>query len=155
MKTAAKFSVQLTIDCTNPQLMVEFWSYALEYIPEPAPAGHTSWRTYWQAMGVPDNELPPGAGDIPESIIDPTGHGPRIWFQQVPESKILKNRWHFDLKVSGGRDAPMDTRIERVKAAAEDLENRGASIINIHDLPAMGHFAIAMQDPEGNEFDVV
>ncbi len=81
--------------------------------------------------------MPPGAGDLPESIIDPDGRGPRIWFQQVPESKTLKNRWHFDLKVGGGRGVPMATRVARVGE------------------PAMGHYAIAMQDPEGNEFDVV
>ena len=143
--------MQLTIDCAHPQLMVEFWAEALGYVQEPPPAGHASWRAYWQDMGVPDEELPPGSGDLPESIIDPTGRGPRIWFQQVPESKTMKNRWHFDLKVGGGRGVPLETRVERVGAMAA----RGAVVLGIHDEPYMGHYAIAMQDPEGNEFDVV
>ena len=147
--------MQLTIDCAHPQLMVEFWAEALGYVQEPPPAGHASWRAYWQDLGVPDEELPPGSGDLPESIIDPTGRGPRIWFQQVPESKTMKNRWHFDLKVGGGRSVPLETRVERVRATAERLASRGAAILGIHDKPSMGQYAIAMQDPEGNEFDVV
>lgn len=127
MDMTTNMTIQLTIDCANPQLMVDFWGEALGYVPEPPPAGHASWRGYWQDMGVPEEELPPGAGDLPESIIDPDGRGPRIWFQQVPESKTLKNRWHFDLKVGGGRGVPMATRVARVGAAAERLTARGAS----------------------------
>ncbi|MGX1749945.1 VOC family protein [Glutamicibacter protophormiae] len=155
MDMTTNMTIQLTIDCANPQLMVDFWGEALGYVPEPPPAGHASWRAYWQDMGVPEEELPPGAGDLPESIIDPDGRGPRIWFQQVPEPKTLKNRWHFDLKVGGGQGVPMATRVARVGAAAERLTARGALILAIHNEPAMGHYAIAMQDPEGNEFDVV
>ncbi|MER8024030.1 VOC family protein [Glutamicibacter protophormiae] len=121
MEATPEMTMQLTIDCAHPQLMVEFWAEALGYVQEPPPAGHASWRTYWQDLGVPDEELPPGSGDLPESIIDPTGRGPRIWFQQVPESKTLKNRWHFDLKVGGGRSVPLETRVERVRATAGRL----------------------------------
>ncbi|WP_120991039.1 VOC family protein [Arthrobacter sp. AG1021] len=155
METTPEMTMQLTIDCAHPQLMVEFWAEALGYVQEPPPAGHASWRAYWQDLGVPDEELSPGSGDLPESIIDPTGRGPRIWFQQVPESKTMKNRWHFDLQVGGGRGVPLETRVERVGAAAKRLVARGAVVLGIHDEPSMGHYAIAMQDPEGNEFDVV
>ncbi|WP_331715360.1 VOC family protein [Micromonospora auratinigra] len=95
------------------------------------------------------------ATDIPESIIDPAGRGPRVWFQQVPEPKVAKNRWHFDLKVGGGRDVPLDVRAQRVKATAERLVKAGATLLRIKDEPDMGLYAAAMQDPEGNEFDVV
>jgi hypothetical protein len=30
-------------------------------------------------------------------------HGPSIWFQVVPETKIVKNRVHLDIHASGGR----------------------------------------------------
>lgn len=96
-----EMTVQLTIDCSDPQRMVTFWAEALGCVPEPPPGGHATWRAYWAAMGVPEAELPAGAGDIPESIIDPAGRGPRVWFQQVPEPKVAKNRWHFDLKLGG------------------------------------------------------
>lgn len=46
-------------------------------------------------MGVPAEELPTGASDNPEPIVDPAGCGPRVWFQQVPEPKTAKNRWHL------------------------------------------------------------
>ncbi|WP_313812823.1 VOC family protein [Glutamicibacter sp.] len=33
---------QLTIDCNNPQAMVDFWAPALGYVPEPAPEPHAT-----------------------------------------------------------------------------------------------------------------
>lgn len=148
-------SWQLVIDCTDPRTMVEFWSQAMHYIPEPPPTPHTTWREYWQAMGVPDNELPPGVGDVPESLIDPQGRGPRWWFQQVPESKSIKNRLHVDLLVGGGRSIPFEKRKITVNSEAERLVALGATIRSVMDLPEMDHFAVCMADPEGNEFDVV
>ena len=136
-------TVQLTIDCSDPQRMVAFWAEALGYAPEPPPEGHATWRAYWAAMGVP------------ESIVDPAGHGPRVWFQQVPEPKTVKNRWHFDLKVGGGRDVPLDIRAQRVRATVERLVKAGATVVRVKDEPDAGFYATAMQDPEGNEFDVV
>ncbi|MFF8611561.1 VOC family protein [Streptomyces sp. NPDC015350] len=150
-----EMTVQLTIDCADPQRMVAFWSEALGYVPEPPPAGHATWREYWVAIGVPEEELPAGAGDIPESIIDPAGRGPRVWFQQVPEPKTIKNRIHFDLKVGGGRDVPLEARTQRVTAAVERLVEAGAGVVRIADEPDMGQYAVLLQDPEGNEFDVV
>lgn len=148
-------TLQLTIDCTDPQKMVTFWSQALGYVPEPPPAGHATWRAYWTAAGVPESELPAGAGDVPESIIDPAGRGPRVWFQQVPEPKTTKNRWHFDLKTGGGPDVPLDIRTQRVKTTVERLVKAGATVLRIKDQPDAGFYATALQDPEGNEFDVV
>ncbi len=150
-----EMTLQLTIDCSDPQRMVAFWSDALGYVPEPAPDGHATWRAYWSSMGVPAEELPPGAGDVPESIVDPAGRGPRVWFQAVPEPKAAKNRWHFDLKVGGGRDVPLEERTRRVEATVERLVEAGATVLRIKDEPDAGFYAAAMQDPEGNEFDVV
>ena len=146
-------TLQLTIDCADPHRMVVFWAEALGYVPEPAPDGHATWRQYWLAMGVPADELSDGAGDFAESIIDTTGRGPRVWFQQVPELKIAKNRWHFDLEVGGGRGVPLDVRRERVQAAVERLVGAGAAVVQLRD--EAGSYVAAMQDPEGNEFDVV
>ncbi|MFF4198347.1 VOC family protein [Nonomuraea sp. NPDC001831] len=53
---------------------------------------------------MPEDEL--GEGDCNDSIVDPEGHGPRIWFQQVPEAETVKNRLHLDVKV-GGKRAPV------------------------------------------------
>lgn len=35
-------TVQLTIDCSDPQKMVTSWAEALGYVPEPSPGGHTT-----------------------------------------------------------------------------------------------------------------
>ncbi|GAA1669888.1 VOC family protein [Glycomyces endophyticus] len=147
---------QLVIDCADPQRMVAFWAGPLGYEPEPPPEGHASWRAYWAAMGVPDEELPPpDAGDVPDSIVDPAGHGPRIWFQQVPEPKSRKNRWHLDLKPGGGRSVPLEERRRRVDAAVAGLVDAGATVLRVMDRPDQGQYAVALHDPEGNEFDVV
>ncbi|MYS32535.1 MULTISPECIES: VOC family protein [Streptomyces] len=150
-----ELTVQLTIDCADPRRMVAFWAEALGYVPEPAPDGHATWRAYWEDMGVPAEELPPGAGDMPESVVDPTGRGPRVWFQCVPEPKAVKNRWHFDLKVGGGRAVPLEVRKERVDATVRRLVEAGATVARIREVPDMQFYAAAMLDPEGNEFDVV
>ncbi|MFC8538599.1 VOC family protein [Streptomyces sp. NPDC057249] len=148
-------TVQLVIDCSDPQRMVAFWGGALGYVPEPPPEGHASWRAYWEDMGVPEEELPPGSGDLPESIVDPAGHGPRVWFQRVPEVKAVKNRWHFDLKAGGGRGVPLEVRKQRVDAAVARLVEAGATVAQVREVPEMDFYATAMLDPEGNEFDVV
>lgn len=76
-----------------------------------------------------------------------------MWFQQVPEPKAARNRWHFDLRVGGGRDVLLEIRAQRVRTTVERLVQVG--VLRIKDEPYMGLYAAAMQDPEGNEFDVV
>lgn len=150
-----EMTLQLTIDCADPRRLVAFWCEALGYVPEPPPGGHATWRDYWADMGVPEEELPAGAGDSPESIVDPAGQGPRVWFQQVPEPKVAKNRVHLDLKVGGGRDVPLAVRTQRVTATVERLTKAGATVLRIMDDPGMEYYAVVLQDPEGNEFCVV
>ncbi|CAM5428493.1 hypothetical protein SAVIM338S_02428 [Streptomyces avidinii] len=147
-----ELTLQLVMDCANPRLMVAFWSRALGYEPELPPGGHPTWRAYWQDMGVPAEELPEGAGETPESIVDPAGRGPRVWFQQVPEVKAGKNRVHLDLKV-GGRDAPLEVRTRRIDEKVGGLTAAGATVLRVMDEPE-GFYAVVLQDPEGNEFCV-
>ncbi|TXL91386.1 VOC family protein [Streptomyces sp. NBC_01725] len=152
--TNSQVVLQITIDCADPQRLVPFWIEALGYVPEPPPGGHATWREYWSDMGLPEEELPEGAGEIPESIVSPDGVGPRVWFQQVPESKVVKNRVHLDLKVGGGREVPLAVRKERITAKADRLTAAGATVSRVMDEPGMDYFGIVLQDPEGNEFCV-
>lgn len=145
---------QLTIDWADPETLVAFWCEALGYVPEPPPDGHATWRAYWTDRGVPEADLA-GMTDRPESIVDPTGKGPRVWFQQVPEPKGTKNRLHVDLKVGGGRDVPAAVRRERVTAAVARLTRAGATLVRLTDEPDPDHYAALLRDPEGNEFCVV
>jgi hypothetical protein len=73
---------QLVLDCADPGLLARFWAAAMGYVLEPPPAGFATWDDWWRDVGVPEEELAGGA----DSIIDPDGGGPRIWFQLVPDA---------------------------------------------------------------------
>ena len=143
---------QVVIDCHEPRRLVQFWGSAIRYRPEPPPPGFAGWREYWRSIGVPEEEI----RDVtsPESIDDPNGEGPRIWFHAVPEAKTCKNRLHFDIRASGSRDLPLATRKDQVEGEVGRLVALGA--IRLETLYEEGddHYAVAMADPEGNEFDV-
>lgn len=141
---------QIVIDCKHAAHLVEFWCQALGYVPEPPPKGFSSWVDYYTKIGVPKEELT----EEYDSIVDPDGKGPRIWFHVVPESKIGKNRLHFDLGVSGGFGVPLNIRKERVEAEAARLVNVGATRLETLEQEGLEHYAVAMADPEDNEFDI-
>lgn len=145
---ATKFTI--AIDCADPDRLVRFWTEALGYTLMPPPEGFDSWWAFWKSKGLSDEENYPGN----DAIVDPSGAGPRIWFHQVPEKKVVKNRLHLDLHESGGREVPLETRRKRVDAAAERLVKIGASILEVMDEPEINHYAVLMQDPEENEFDI-
>lgn len=142
---------QITVDCADPNTLAEYWAEALGYNLQEPPGGFGSWREYWISVGVPDDE----AEDGYDAVIDPNGEGPRIWFQQVPESKSIKNRLHFDVLVGGGRSVPLEERKRRVIEEVERLKALGGTVRAVMDNSEYDHYAVGMDDPEGNEFDVV
>jgi|SRR5680860_1197295 len=140
--------IQITIDCADPALLTRFWATALGYVVPDPPAGFDDWTAYWRSVGVPEDEL----GDGDDSLVDPDGVGPKLWFQPVPEGKVVKNRLHLDLDVGGGRDVSLETRKQRVDAEARRLAAAGASTLRVLDTEAIDHYAVVMADPEANEF---
>jgi hypothetical protein len=142
---------QIVVDCADPGRLARFWAEALGYRLQDPPAGFADWREFWLSVGVPEDEAGDGGSD---SIVDPDGVGPRIWFQQVPEAKAVKNRLHFDIGVGGGRDVPIETRKERIEAEADRLAAAGAVRVRALSQEGVDHYAVAMRDPEGNEFDI-
>jgi hypothetical protein len=140
--------IQLVIDCADPALLTRFWATALGYQVPPPPEGFDTWRAYWVKVGVPDDELDDGD----DSLVDPDGAGPRIWFQKVPEGKVVKNRLHLDLDASGGRTVPIEVRKERVIAMAERLIAAGATRVRVLSEEGLDHYGELLNDPEGNEF---
>ena len=140
--------IQVTIDCADPGRLARFWADALGYRLEEPPDGFASWQDYWVSRGLPPEEVEDGY----DSIVDPDGVRPRIWFQPVPEPKVVKNRVHLDLGVSGGRQVPLPTRRRRVDAEAERLVAAGAARLRVLSEEAVDHYAVVMADPEGNEF---
>jgi 4a-hydroxytetrahydrobiopterin dehydratase len=92
-------------------------------------------RPFWKAILAYADEA---GDDGPEDpIVDPDGHGPAIWFQQMDEPRPQRNRIHFDISV------PHDAAPNRIAAA---LEN-GGRILSDRRAPAFWVLA----DPEGNE----
>ncbi|MEO8330397.1 MAG: VOC family protein [Candidatus Nanopelagicales bacterium] len=143
-------TLQITVDCVDAQILTRFWMYALGYELEHPPGGFLDWKSYWLSRGMPEQELE--GAELPDSIIDPSGEGPRIWFQQVPEPKVVKNRLHLDLDISGGRDVPLDQRRERIDAEVKRLQEAGAAAQRVLEVDGADYYAVVMQDPEGNEF---
>ena len=143
-------SYQLVIDCASPEPLARFWAEALHYVIASPPAGFGSWDDFYRSIGVSEDELGIGA----DRIEDPEGEGPDIWFQVVPERKSIKNRLHIDLHASGGREAPLETRRERVEAEAARLVALGATRKHAIVEEGLDHYAVALSDPEGNEFDI-
>ena len=96
---------------------------------------------FWaQALG---QELDPGAGKQFASIglHDSDRTEPRWCFAQVPEGKSAKNRMHADLIAPD------------LEAEVERLIGLGASRKADIDMGSMRW--TTLQDPEGNEFDVI
>jgi hypothetical protein len=143
-------SFQLVIDCASPEPLARFWAEALHYVLSPPPTGFETWDDFYRSVGVPEGELGGGV----DRIEDPTGAGPRIWFQVVPESKTVKNRLHLDIDATGGRATPLEIRRARVEAEADRLAALGATRLRTVGDASTDHYAVAMLDPEGNEFDV-
>jgi hypothetical protein len=141
---------QIVMDCKDPARLCEFWQQALGYVLAPPPVGFENWEDYFRDLGLPPDEISTG----PDRIEDPSGAGPPIWFQVVDEIKSVKNRVHVDLAVSGGRGIPLETRKERVDAEAERLSRLGATRTGEFSEEGVDHYAVAMLDPEGNEFDI-
>ncbi len=141
---------QLVIDCANPDRLARFWKEALHYEFKPAPEGYASWDDFYRALGFPEEDLDLGE----DRLRDPQGGGPDIWFQKVDDVKTVKNRLHLDIGVSGGQDVLGPEREARVRAEAERLVSLGASVVRELAEPGDDHYAIAMSDPEGNEFDI-
>jgi 4a-hydroxytetrahydrobiopterin dehydratase len=91
-----------------------------------------SIRPYWKAvLGYADE---PGAGN---GLVDPSGQGPAVWFQQMDAPRPQRNRIHFDVSV------PHDEAHQRLQATVE----AGGKLI--YDAKAPAFWVLA--DPEGNE----
>jgi hypothetical protein len=96
--------------------------------------------------------LPPEHQGSAFACIDPSGVGPRLFFQRVPEGKVVKNRLHLDVRVGTGLVG--EERLAALEAECARLVTLGA--VRVRLLPADGdnESCLVMQDIEGNEFDL-
>ncbi|MEX1281510.1 MAG: VOC family protein [Acidimicrobiia bacterium] len=139
--------IQVTFDAADPPALGAFWALALDYVEQPPPDGHDSWDAWCEAMGIP-----PERRRDAHAIVDPTGAGPRVFFQRVPEDKVHKNRVHLDVSVSGGPTASLENRRPLVDDKVAELVAAGATQIARFDRE--DDYWVVLADPEGNEFCV-
>jgi hypothetical protein len=148
MPTAAPMKVQVVFDAAEPRRLAEFWALALGYTEQPPPDGFGSWEDFGRSIGMPEEQW----GDR-AAVVDPSGAGPRIYFQRVPEGKTAKNRCHLDIEAgaASGSDDPHVRRAAR-DAHVNLLAHHGGQVLRYLDEP--GGSCVVMADPEGNEFCV-
>ncbi len=106
--------IQITFDCADPAGLAAFWVEVLGYRPQEPPAGFASWEQALAAMDVP-----PERHDDAAAVVDPTGSGPRLFFQRVPEGKRAKNRVHLDVRAAPGLEG--EARMAALEQEAERL----------------------------------
>jgi hypothetical protein len=138
-------SIQVTFDCADPDRLASFWATALGYRKPDPPEGYATWPAFLAAQGIPEDQW-----NAASAIEDPEGRGPRLYFQRVPEPKVVKNRVHLDVNVGGGRLVPVEERRALVDAAVDRL--RGVGATPLRPVEEHGEYWVVMADPEGNEF---
>ena len=79
-----------------------------------------------------DRALPPEHQGSAFACIDPSGAGPRLFFQRVPEGKVVKNRLHLDVRVGTGLVG--EERLATLEAECARLVALGA--VRVRLLPA-------------------
>ena len=137
--------VQVTFDCGDPAALAAFWAEALGYRLDPPPPGFGSWDEALEAWGVP-----PERRNDRSAVSDPKGHGPRVFFQRVPEGKTAKNRVHLDVRAAPGLVG--DERMAALETECARLLSLGATRLERFEPDALAAGPVVMQDPEGNEF---
>ncbi|MFF3730013.1 VOC family protein [Streptomyces sp. NPDC002476] len=126
MASVKKF--QVTFDCAEPERVARFWCEVLGYAVTLPSEGQGSWA----------------------ACSDPTGEGPRMYFQRVPEGKVVKNRVHLDVRVGTGLVG--EERLTTLEAERDRLVALGAVCVNVLYADEENESCIVMQDIEGNEF---
>ncbi|AJF65562.1 VOC family protein [Streptomyces vietnamensis] len=140
---AAIREVQVTIDCAEPARLAEFWCEVLGYVLPPVPEGFATWSEYHRSLSF--EEQP-----VYFACSDPTGAGPRVLFQRVPEGKVVKNRVHLDVRA--GKGLVGDERLATLEAECARLVKLGATHLYTQYADGENESCITLQDPEGNEF---
>ncbi len=146
--------IQVTFDAHDPKALSSFWRDVLGYV-HPGPPGVdlpegadplAAWDDFLERMNVPKERR-----NAASALEDPDKRGPRIFFQQVPEGKVAKNKVHLDVRNAPGLVG--DERMAALEAECDRLVALGATRVSRSEPdPPMSHGFIVMQDPEGNEF---
>src|SRR5690625_5269548 len=147
-------TIQVTFDAHDPRSLSTFWRDVLGYV-HPFPPGEkptvgadplAAWDEFLEGADVPQH-----LRNSSSALEDPDGVGPRIFFQQVPENKVAKNRVHLDVRTAS--DLRGEERMAALEGECERLIGLGGTRLERHDPePPTSIGFIVMADPEGNEF---
>ncbi|CAN5827700.1 VOC family protein [soil metagenome] len=117
----------VVFDCRHPAGLARFWAGVLEGY-QVAPYDDAELERL-ASLGVHDIE------DDPTVLVEGPEGAPRLFFQRVPEAKVVKNRVHLDLRCDD-----VDAEIDRLVALGATVAVNQPN----DDLVVVG-------DPEGNE----
>lgn len=134
---------QITFDCADPERVARFWCEVLGYVVPPPPEGFGSWDEF-------NDSLPSEHQGSAFACTDPTGVRPRLFFQRVPEGKVVKNRVHLDVRVGTGLVG--EERVAALETECARLIKLGASRVRLLRADEHNESCLVMQDVEGNEF---
>lgn len=125
----------VVFDCVDAAPLARFWAEALGWSVAPYDERELERLA---SKGIYDPE------DDPSVMVEPPGDGdlPVLYFTEVPEEKVVKNRVHLDLAAEGS----LEDEVQR-------LEGLGAHVRNWAE--DSGSTWCVMLDPQGNEFCVV
>lgn len=119
----------VVFDCRHPASLARFWASVLDGY-EVAPYDEAELQRL-REQGIDDPE------DDPTVLVwAGPGVAPRLFFQQVPERRITKNRVHLDVLA------------DHTESEVERLVTLGAQVLTRYSSWT------TLTDPEGNEFCV-
>ena len=119
----------IVVDCSHPAPLARFWAAVLDgYAVAPYDEAE---RQRLRSQGIEDPE------DDPSVLVEAGPDRPRFFFTLVPEPKTGKNRVHLDLVAD-------DHAAELAR-----LTGLGARVVAELDRWT------TLEDPEGNEFDLL
>ena len=126
--------IQVTFDARDPRALSSFWHEVLGYV-YPGPPGVdlpegadplAAWDDFLAQAGVPEEQR-----NTASALQDPEGQGPRLFFQQVPEDKIAKNRVHLDVRAAPGLQG--EKRMAALEAECGRLVALGATRVRRYE----------------------
>jgi hypothetical protein len=138
------FDFQVTMDCSSPHELADWWAEALGWQVEPQDGSFIRRMIETGAASDGDTTEHRGALVWKEgaALTSPDPGRPRMLFQQTPETKTVKNRLHLDVRVGA----------ERREAEIARLLGLGAT--ELWRASQGPHEWATLADPEGNEFCV-
>jgi hypothetical protein len=136
------YDFQVVIDAADPHTQADWWAETLGWHVEPSDEDFI--RTMIAQGFATESDTTVHNGELvwrEGAAVRSTDDSRRVLFQLVPESKVVKNRVHLDIRVPGDPDP-----------VVAGLVARGAT--KLHEGQQGPHTWVTLADPEGNEFCV-